>query len=178
MSIRAGDRVDFLDEAGGGRVTRILDRGTALVEIEPGLEEPYPIEQLIKRDESESIPYERDEAFWNRVREKEAARGKPDKHRTAPKDKLEVDLHIEELHDRPMQLSNSEILRKQVDHCRSQLHRARREGIPRVIIIHGVGEGVLKSAVRDMLDREHGELLYFDAPMREYGRGATEVRIG
>jgi hypothetical protein len=178
MNIEIGDRVDFLDEAGGGRVTRFLDRRTAMVELDAGLEHPYPIEQLIKREESEAIPYGRDEAFQKRIREKEATRSPYSKRRNVPRDKLEVDLHIEELHDRPMQLSNSEILRKQVDHCRAQVQRARRESIPRVIIIHGVGEGVLKSAIRDMLDREHGELLYFDAPMREYGRGATEVRLG
>ena len=177
MAFREGERVDLLDEAGSGRITRFLADGRVMVELEDGFEFAYPQEKLVKREESLSIPYGRDEAFQKRVREKEAARTHPSKAPSPPRDKLEIDLHIEELIDRPMLWSNSEILIKQVDYCRAQVQRARRERIPRVIIIHGVGEGVLKSAVRDMLDREHPELHYFDAPMQEYGRGATELRL-
>ncbi|MFB6258944.1 MAG: Smr/MutS family protein [Flavobacteriales bacterium] len=176
MAIEVGDRVDFLDESGGGRVTRFLGNGMAVVKADWGFEYSYPVERLVKRDESEAIPYGKDPRFHKRIREKEER----SIHRRRPpysKEKLEVDLHIEELHDRPMYLSNSEILRKQVDHCRAKIQKARRDNIPRVILIHGVGEGVLKSAVRDMLDRSFPELLYFDAPMMEYGRGATEVRL-
>lgn len=177
MEFREGERVDLLDESESGRITRFLADGRAMVELEDGFEEAYPIRKLVKRAESESIPYGRDETFHERVKEKELRTHGKRKARAAPKDKLEIDLHIEELSERPLQLSNAEILRKQLDHCRAQLQRARRERIPRVIIIHGVGEGVLKSAVRDLLDREHPELLYFDAPLQEYGRGATELRL-
>jgi DNA-nicking Smr family endonuclease len=177
MAFREGERVDLLDESGSGRITRFLADGRAMVELDGSFEFPYPIEKLVKREESESIPYGRDENFHKRLREKERREAARKKTPAAPRDKLEIDLHIEELTDRPLLLTNSEILRKQVDHCRGQLQRALRERVPRVIIIHGVGEGVLKSAVRDLLDREYSELHYFDAPLQEYGRGATEVRI-
>ncbi|MFB6257789.1 MAG: Smr/MutS family protein [Flavobacteriales bacterium] len=178
MAFREGERVDLLDEAGSGRITRFLTDGRAMVELEDGFEFAYPQEKLVKREESLSIPYESDEAFFQRVREKEGGGAEPARRSSPPKEKLEIDLHIEELIDRPMLWDNSEILIKQVDYCRAQIQRAIRDRIPRVIIIHGVGEGVLKSAVRDMLDREYPELLYFDAPMQEYGRGATELRLG
>lgn len=169
--------MDFLDEAGGGRVIRFLDQNTALVELEEGLEAPYPIEQLVKRAESEAIPYGRDESFHERIREKEAGRPSSSSKSFPPRNKLEIDLHIEELHERPLYLTNTEILHKQLAYCREKLQKAQRERIPRVIIIHGVGEGVLRNAVHDLLYREFPKLPFFDAPFREYGRGATEVRI-
>ncbi len=177
MSFQIGDRVDFLDEAGGGRITRFLDDGRAMVEADGGFEYPYPLKQLVKREGDESLSYRSDDQFTRRIREKEDMQPRPFQKEKTPKDKLEVDLHIEELHDRPLHLSHGEILHKQLRHCRSRLEWARRERIPRVILIHGVGEGVLRTAIRDLLDREHPDLPYFDAPYHEYGRGATEVRI-
>lgn len=177
MGFREGERIDLLDEASSGRITGFLADGRAMVELEDGFEFPFPQRKLVKRADSLSIPYERDEAFQKRIREKEAEQVPSSKKPSPTRDKLEIDLHIEELIDRPMHCSNSEILLKQVKHCKTQLQRARRKRIPRVIVIHGVGEGVLKSAIRDMLDREHPELHYFDAPMQEYGRGATELRL-
>ena len=48
MDIKPGDIVKFLNETGGGKVTKIIDKKTALVEIEEGFEFPYLISELIK----------------------------------------------------------------------------------------------------------------------------------
>ncbi len=45
--IKPGDIVKFLDEVGGGRVTKIIDANTALIETEDGFEFPYPLNKLI-----------------------------------------------------------------------------------------------------------------------------------
>ena len=45
-----------------------------------------------------------------------------------------------------------------------------------MIVIHGVGDGILKSEVRKILSKyEH--LHFFDAPYREYGFGATQIEF-
>ena len=46
----------------------------------------------------------------------------------------------------------------------------------KLIIIHGVGEGVLKDEVRLFLSKKEG-IEYFDADYREYGKGATAVEL-
>ncbi len=46
-SIKIGDRVKFLDEIGQGKVTKIIDAKTVLVETDDGFEYPYPIDKLI-----------------------------------------------------------------------------------------------------------------------------------
>lgn len=178
MSFRIGDRVDFLDEAGGGRITDFLGPDKVLVEADGGFEYPYPIDRLVKRAESEAIPYDREKDAYRKIREEEEKKEAPSPpSKDPPPEKLEVDLHIEELHDRPMTLSNAEIMELQLSKCRHKLDRAIQRRIPRVILIHGIGEGVLRSAVRDLLDREYPFVHYLDASFEEYGRGATEVRF-
>src|SRR4051812_947062 len=47
MKLRIGDKVRFLNEAGGGIITRFKNNETAWVEIEDGFEVPYPIKFLV-----------------------------------------------------------------------------------------------------------------------------------
>ena len=46
--------------------------------------------------------------------------------------------------------------------------------IPKIVFIHGVGEGVLKSELDFMLGR-YEEVYFQDANYQKYGQGATEV---
>ena len=46
--------------------------------------------------------------------------------------------------------------------------------LQKVIFIHGVGEGVLKSAIREEL-KKFPKVKFNDAPYEKYGYGATEV---
>lgn len=50
MDIKKGDRVKFLNEAGGGIVVRLIDNKQALVQIEDGFEIPMLISNLVKTD--------------------------------------------------------------------------------------------------------------------------------
>ena len=86
----------------------------------------------------------------------------------------EADLHIEELLDSHSTLSNTEILMKQMGEFKSTFRKAKQQNIDKLIVIHGVGEGVLKSEIRTYLDKQE-QLEYFDADFSEYGKGATEI---
>lgn len=86
----------------------------------------------------------------------------------------EVDLHIEALHDTPETLGNDEILEIQMRFFRTCLNHAFVNGVKRVVFIHGVGRGVLKTQIQNELD-QYGNVQYIDAPMSVYGAGATDV---
>ena len=90
---------------------------------------------------------------------------------------LEVDLHIHELLDDIRGLSNTEILGIQMD----KFHQVMKENINRkkrkIVFIHGVGNGTLKTELRKALDRKYKSHYYQDASFREYGYGATMVII-
>lgn len=98
-----------------------------------------------------------------------------DKHRTGPRE-AEVDLHISALRSDYATMPQGEILLYQIDYFSKMLDNAIAYNYNRVIFIHGIGNGTLKSAIIDRLkDYENIELKR--APFAQYGYGAIEVAI-
>jgi Smr domain len=87
----------------------------------------------------------------------------------------EIDLHIEALMAHKGHMNNGEILRLQMMHFESFIDKAIRLNASNVFVIHGVGEGVLKTAIAERL-RARGDVLKFKNQYHpKYGYGATEV---
>jgi len=110
-------------------------------------------------------------------REKE---NKPKRQKYAKRDEpgiLEVDLHIDELIDSTTGLSNGEIITIQLDKFKQVMTENANNKGRKVVFIHGVGSGTLKTEVRKLLDRQFRKHSYQDASFREYGYGATMVII-
>ncbi|MBN2173527.1 MAG: DUF2027 domain-containing protein [Bacteroidales bacterium] len=98
-----------------------------------------------------------------------------DKHRTSPREAV-VDLHIYELVKDYENLENAEMLRIQVNYFTRCLESAIANKLSKVTFIHGVGTGVLKTAIKQILkDYPHIEIR--DASLQQFGYGATEVLI-
>jgi hypothetical protein len=87
----------------------------------------------------------------------------------------EIDLHIEALVDYKGKMSNGEILSLQLMHFESFMEKATRMACRNVFIIHGVGEGVLRSAVSERLKQRKDVLKFHNQYHPKYGFGATEV---
>lgn len=92
-------------------------------------------------------------------------------------DTIEVDLHIEALCNDYSHLSNTDILRIQMNHFRNALEDAISKKARRIVFIHGVGNGTLKLELRNELKRNYPEFIYQDASFKEYGFGATLVHL-
>jgi hypothetical protein len=97
------------------------------------------------------------------------------KYQVAPRE-AEVDLHIHELVDDPGNMEKSEILEFQKATFTRCMEGALQNGFLKVTFIHGVGNGVLKNTLTEMV-RNYKGIVSFDAPMAKYGVGALEVRI-
>ncbi|MDO4462893.1 MAG: DUF2027 domain-containing protein [Bacteroidia bacterium] len=92
-------------------------------------------------------------------------------------DLLEVDLHIEQIIDSTAGMSNGEIIQVQLARFEHVMQEnADRHG-QRIVFIHGVGNGRLKTEVTKLLDRKYKKAQYQDASFKEYGYGATLVII-
>lgn len=87
----------------------------------------------------------------------------------------EVDLHIQELIDKVEGLDNGEKLQIQLDHFQKKLDEAITNRKKRIVFIHGVGNGVLKVRLRNILERQYKHLKFQDASFQQYGYGATIV---
>jgi len=94
-------------------------------------------------------------------------------------DTEEVDLHIEELVDKPRELSNQQMLDIQMSRFQTTLEGAlKTPKVKKIVFIHGVGNGRLRYEIRKQLDRYYTNLDYQDASFKEYGYGATLVFVG
>jgi dsDNA-specific endonuclease/ATPase MutS2 len=88
---------------------------------------------------------------------------------------VEIDLHINELIDNTSGLSNGEILEIQKEKVESEMKAAIQTGVKKIVFIHGVGQGVLKQEVINLLKTKYKKYYTQDASFREYGFGATMV---
>ena len=90
---------------------------------------------------------------------------------------IECDLHIHELLDSTAGLSNHDMLEVQLDKFREVMDANINTPGARIVFIHGKGEGVLRKALLDELKRRYPRCEAQDASFREYGFGATLVKL-
>ncbi len=85
-----------------------------------------------------------------------------------------VDLHIEELLKDFSVMSNGQIIAHQLKHFQYEMDRAIINHLHKITFIHGVGAGVLRSAIREDL-KKYPNIRFDDAPAEKFGYGATEI---
>lgn len=88
---------------------------------------------------------------------------------------LEVDLHINQLTKSTRGMDNFDMLTMQLNTARSKVEYAIQKRISKLVFIHGVGAGVLKSELNYLLNKY--PVKCYDASYKKYGLGATEVYI-
>ncbi len=98
-----------------------------------------------------------------------------DKHRTGPTEAV-VDLHLSELVEDEDSLENTEKLRIQVNYFTKCIESAIANHFSKVTFIHGVGTGVLKTTIKEIL-KDYPNIEYRDASMKQFGYGATDIII-
>lgn len=91
---------------------------------------------------------------------------------------IEIDLHIDEILESTAGLSNGEMLEVQLARFNSVMEEYKNRKGQRIVFIHGVGNGRLKNDLRKQLERRYSKCEYQDASFKEYGYGATLVKIG
>lgn len=86
-----------------------------------------------------------------------------------------VDLHIEKITDSWNHLSNFEILTLQLKTFEKYYNLAVAHRQPSLIVIHGVGEGVLRNEVHDILRLKKEVKSFVNQYHPKFGYGATEI---
>ncbi|GAA4047351.1 hypothetical protein GCM10022409_37020 [Hymenobacter glaciei] len=91
----------------------------------------------------------------------------------------EVDLHLEALRpdNKEEELSNTAILRLQLDAFEDTLSRALATNMHEIVFIHGMGNGVLRKEIHRQLSRNKDIKFFEDARKEKFGFGATLVRL-
>lgn len=172
-----GDKVSVLDDNLNGKVIAIKQNGITIL-TEEGFELNFSEKELIRIEASEEfLQNVATSNFSSAKKEKEQPKARSFvKEKKSKKDEfvLEIDLHIEKLVPNKRGMSNYDILTLQTETVKRQIDFAIRNRIPRIVFIHGVGEGVLKAELDFLLGR-YDNLTFQDANYQKYGLGATEV---
>lgn len=86
----------------------------------------------------------------------------------------EIDLHISALLDNYTKMSAHEILNYQLRHFDKMLDEAVINGFRKLIVIHGIGNGILKNAITNRVSQDESIQIQ-DASFAKYGYGAIEL---
>ena len=187
MNFKIGDKVRFLNSDGHGIITKILDLERVKLENNYGFLEEYKISELVPERKQEDYQTE-NLAFDQEIKSKLNSEKTNNKNfdlkrkfrhleRYGSKERVVLDLHIENLIDSHNGMSNSAILKIQMSHFKSFLNKSIDKKQRKIVVIHGVGEGVLRHEIRKELDIYHPYFEYYDASYDDFGYGATEIRL-
>jgi DNA-nicking Smr family endonuclease len=184
-----GDAFSFLDETGGGMVLALVGEDHAKVRTDDGFVLVVALKKLVARAKDRDHPVSDHQAHLRASNDRLAERVARNKGRGAtvanagkvhrPLEDptvVEVDLHLHKLVEDEGKLSDGEKLSFQLAFFERRLNAAIRDRKKRVIVIHGVGEGVLREEVRKAL-RYYEGVRFDDADPHRYGQGATLVEI-
>jgi len=176
MRLEIGNKVAVLDDVIKGIVTAISGDDIS-VKTNDGMIFTFASSELVKieKDQKELSKF----SDINNSILKEKISNQPSKKSLFSKTKkeiiLEVDLHINQLVRSTRGLDNYDMLNLQLTTAKNKIEFAISKRISKLVFIHGVGEGVLKSELQSLLNRY--PVKYYDASYKKYGLGATEVYI-
>lgn len=174
-----GDKVAVLDDDISGVVIKVQNDEIS-VETTHNFVMTFFVNELVKINKSNDLSgFFSTQSLSSVLKDKEEPKKRSFvKEKRSRKDEfvLEVDLHIEKLVPSKRGMSNYDILTLQMETAKRQLDFAIKNRMPKVVFIHGVGEGVLKAELDFMLGR-YDNISFQDANYQKYGLGATEVYI-
>ena len=174
-----GDQVSVLDEAINGVVISIKNNEIT-IETEDGFLMTYFVNELIKNFKTSSLSKNIGSFNSDKIKlDKETPKPRIFTKEKKTKGEIpppEFDLHIEKLTKNFRGMSNYDILTLQSETAKRHIEFAIRNRIPKIVFIHGVGEGILKSELDFLLGR-YDTISFQDGNYQKYGVGATEVYI-
>lgn len=172
--MKIGDLVEVIDDTIQGKIVKInKDKITILTR--EGFELSFDKSEVVKIEKENNLKIN----FFDLDNDSLLKNAEKKKKVISKKDKkippMEVDLHIHQLVASTKNMTNHEMLTLQIETARRQLEFAIEKRMQRVVFIHGVGEGILRTELEYLLGRYN--VKFYDAEYSKYGIGATEVYI-
>ena len=168
MDFKIGDRVLFKNENLKGEVVKINSNYKLTVLSSDGFELNVAVKDLVKIEQGTDKATSYGENIYTKdVDVRSSKLQKKQKSQTV----LKVDLHIELLTSNYHYLDNFEIVQMQLNECHKKIQQAINSNTSKLIIVHGIGTGVLKSEVHKIL-KNYNLRFYLSKDA-----GATEVMV-
>jgi hypothetical protein len=164
---------DFIEKGKWQEVNNNKNRYLLIPLYTAGQQADLDLKKLIEKYQREQAEEEKRMNQLSKGKEKSIKQS--EKYLVSGKEKV-VDLHIEELLKDYSEMSNGEIISYQLNYFLYEMDKAMVNRLRKITFIHGVGEGILKSAIREEL-KKFPQIKYGDAPVEKFGYGATEVLL-
>lgn len=162
--LQPGMRVTLMDSNDRGFIKRVK-KDSVEIELDCGFVVPVAFNGFVLNDADEDFKLRHSVGS---TKSKPAAEERP-----APVSKaIEIDLHIEALPG-GLGVAKGQELPFQLDYFKSFMRTRLKHRGSRVIFVHGVGDGVLKKAIRNELDTTYA----ITCTWNPYGDGAMAVTI-
>lgn len=177
MCLEIGNKVAVLDDVIKGEVVQIKGN-EVLIETTDNMQLWYLKTDVVKIDIDQNELSRKTGAGFGFIKTKEAdtqKRKKTQFKKAKNEIVMEVDLHAEKLMKSTRGLDNYDILSLQIETAKRKIEYCIQKKISKIILIHGVGEGVLKTELQYLLNKY--PVKYYDASYQKYGLGATEVYV-
>lgn len=176
MTFKVGDKIAVLDDAVRGVVTKISVNHIEVID-DSGMNFNYLPSELVKIDVDQNELSKFTDINSQLLKNKIDSAPKKKSSFLKSKNEVlyEVDLHIKQLVNSTRGMDNYDMLNLQMDTAKRKLEFAIQKRISKVVFIHGVGEGVLKTELYSLL--KNYPVKFKDASYQKYGLGATEVYI-
>ena len=167
-NLKIGDKIKFLKSNDFGTVVNIISERKIQVEDSSLFLTVVNVKDVVKFDDhTDTVQAYGDVMFSKESKENLSAK----KISRQNLNEVKIDLHIENLSNDFLAMTNFEIVQVQVKKCEDALIKAINSNAQKLIIVHGIGEGVLKKEVHNLLSRF--ELRYFVS----INGGSTEVML-
>lgn len=177
VAFKVADRVEVIDETIRATVVSVIGNYIR-IRTDEGFEMEVMPRDIVKLQPTHRFTVSHTEASEAlRYKIKEGAKPKFSKPSPKKEERVpEVDLHLDNLVETTHRMTNYDMLSLQLETAEKELDKAIKNRLQRIIFIHGVGEGVLKSELLQLF-KKYPNIAHYDADYRKYGKGATEVYI-
>lgn len=169
-SLKIGDQVSVIDDTIKGEVVDIV-KTKVTIKDENGFLFEFHQNELVSAFNFKESYVDNHNSFIKESLKTVKKNPKKQKKETI----LEVDLHIHKIANSNKNMNNYDMLSKQLNFAKQKLNFAIKNNITKVVFIHGVGQGVLKGELYQLLKNYKVEIN--DANYQKYGFGATEIYI-
>lgn len=174
--MKVGDKVAVIDDTITGIVMKMEDK-KVFIESADGFPFEFDRNELVVISENQFVLSRYSDVLNEDMLKKEIDFPKK-KQKVVKKSKqppMEVDLHIHQLTKSIRNMDSHDILTLQLDVAKRKIEFAIQNKISRIVFIHGVGEGILKTELEYLLKRYKVD--FYAASFQKYGLGATEVYV-
>jgi len=165
---KIGDKIKFIRSNDFGVIKEIISDRKVRVEDSSNFIVQVNKDEIILHDDSTNsvssygdLSKIKDDSYVQRKKEKKVSN----------LNVMKVDLHIESLITDYHLMTNQEIIHIQIKRCEDVLMESLNSNVQKLVIVHGIGEGVLKKEVHHLLNKY--EMRYFES----LNGGSTEVMI-